>query len=140
MQLIGELAHEPQPHGADKDGILDHQFPVSGKGEGLVGQVDVHHLGQHLAGVGAREVDHTHGVGQVDQMKIPVIETGVIADPLNRLAGPAGGGGKVVIVLRPFDDHAVVDDATVVVAHGRVFDAALLDLAHVRHVDPLKGS
>jgi hypothetical protein len=85
-----------------------------------------------------RRVDHAHGVGQVDQEKSQSVETGVIADPFHGLPGPAGGGGEIVVVFTQLDHDAVVDDAAVVVAHGRVFDAAFLDLAHIRHVHPLQ--
>jgi hypothetical protein len=117
---------------------LIDELPVPGKGEGVVGKVDVHHLGQHLTGVGTGDVDHAHGVGQVDQVKIPTVETGVVADPFHGLPGPAGGGGEIVVVFTQLDHDAVVDDAAVVVAHGRVLDAAFLDLAHIRHVHPLQ--
>jgi hypothetical protein len=128
VQLVRQFAHKAQAHGTHEDGVLDHELPVGGKGEGRVGKVGIHHLGQHLSGVGTGEVDHPHGVGQVDQVKIPVVETGVVADPLHGLAGPAGGGGEIVVVFTQLDDNAVVDDAAVVVAHGRVLDPAFFDL------------
>jgi hypothetical protein len=103
VQLVGQFAHETQAHGTHEDGVRDHEFPVAGKGEGLVGKVDVHHLGQHLAGIGTGDVDHAHGVGQVDQVEIPVVETGVVANPLHGLPGPAGGGGEVVVVFTQLD-------------------------------------
>jgi hypothetical protein len=61
--------------------MMNSLYPANGKG--VVGNVDIHHLGQHLSGVGTGEVDHPHGVGQIHQVKIPVVETGVIADPLH---------------------------------------------------------
>jgi hypothetical protein len=44
---------------------MNSRYPE--KGKAVVGKVDVHHLGQHLAGIGTGDVDHPHGVGQVDQ-------------------------------------------------------------------------
>ena len=56
VQLVGKFTHEAQAHGAHKDSVLNKELLVFGKGESLVGYIDVDHLCQHLAGIGAREV------------------------------------------------------------------------------------
>ena len=138
MQLVGKLAHEPQPHGAHRDHPLDHEFAIAAEGERLVGEIRIGDLLKDLARIRARDVDHTQGVGEVDDMVVPAVVAGVIAEPLRGFAGAGGGGGEVVIVFRDFHHDAVVDHASVLVAHGRVFDFTRRHLGHVADVDALQ--
>ncbi|VTR67770.1 hypothetical protein DESC_610353 [Desulfosarcina cetonica] len=139
MQLIGEFADKSQAHDAHGDGLLNETFRVPRKRQHRVGNIDIDYFFQDLAGIGAGKIDDAHSIGQVDQMEVPAVKPGVIADPLDGLPGPAAGGGEVVVVLTQLGHHAVIDDAAVVVAHGRVLDAPGFYLAHVGDIDPLQG-
>jgi len=128
VQFIGKLAHKPQAHGPGRNRVLDGEFSIFQKPEGLVGQVNLHDLFKHFSGIGSGQVDHAQGIGEVDQGKIPVIIPGVVPDPFNGLTCPAGGGGEIIIILCQFDHNPVINHAAVIIAHGRIFDPALLYL------------
>ena len=45
---------------------------------------------------------------------------------------------KIVVVLGYFGDHPIIEEATVLIAHGRVLDLAHRDLSHIADIDPLQ--
>lgn len=131
MQLIRQLAHKAQAHGFDRDGAGYLELLVFTEPECLVGHIDVHHFSQHFSCIGAGQVDDAHGIGEVHHGKIPVVIPGVIADPFHGLAGPAGGGGEIVVVFPQFDHHTVINDTSVLITHGRILYPALLDFGQI---------
>ena len=117
---------------------MDHEFTITGEGEGLVGEIEIGDLLEDLARIGPRDVDHPQGVGEIDEVEIPAVVAGVIANPFHGFPGANGGGGEIVIVFRDLHHDTVVDHAAVLVAHGRILDLARRHLGHVADVDALQ--
>ena len=137
MKFVGKLAHESEAHDSDGYCILDRKFTVACIGKSFIGDIRICDFFKHLTCVGSCQVYDAQCVGQVNHVVLPAVITGMITEPFDGASGTAGGGCKIIVVFATFYDDAVVNDTTVLVAHGGVLDFAVGNPGHVTDVNPL---